>query len=103
MQGPLPEARYSSLFFFHPYLTFLAILNFYISFHFLELMVHESGCTGVRPPPGAAPRRVEQDFMTCEKCSAAFTLFDELQVHILTAHFEDSEKFTLFGGSGFPK
>ena len=68
-----------------------------------ELMIHESGCTGVRPPPGAAPRRVEQDFMTCEKCSAAFTLFDELQVHILTAHFEDSEKFTLFGGSGFPK
>jgi len=56
------------------------------------------------PSPAPPPRRQpDQDFMTCEKCSAAFTAFDELQVHILTEHSNEADKFALFGGSGVEK
>lgn len=83
-----------------------------VHFHYLELPYHESACDGSYSRPYR--RRSEgRDLMVCEKCQAPFQAFDELQVcsfhfvsthfqvHVLTVHSDEVEKFSLFGGSGF--
>lgn len=33
---------------------------------------------------------MDQDLFFCEKCGAPFPLFDDLQVHLFTTHYEET-------------
>jgi len=37
-------------------------------------------------------KKQEEELFFCEKCTTPFRLFDELEVHMLTEHFEDNQK-----------
>jgi len=81
-----------------------------------DMEMHEKSCTGVPTVPTVpsknpySPRNYnnynnynnsyynyksnanqDKDIMLCEKCQQAFNSFEELQVHVLTDHYEDDQ------------